>query len=181
MKIWLDEVSGRLNTEQRGRFLGEFDTGDELLILYKNGSYITTPLDITKRFQSDDFLYIGQCNRADDIITAVHYDGHKGWTMVKRFHIETTQADQRFSYLTDHPESQLLFLSVEPSPRIKFHIKVGNKKSEGEALLTDIVDIKGWKAVGNRLSDKKISDIEVIEPLDTEEPPIVEEGQQTLF
>jgi topoisomerase-4 subunit A len=181
LKIWLDEVSGRLNTEQRGRFLGEFDTGDELLILYKNGSYITTPLDITKRFQSADFLYIGQCNRADDTISAVHYDGHKGWTMVKRFHIETTQADQRFSYLTDHPESQLLFLSVEPSPRIKFHIKVGNKKSEGEALLTDIVDIKGWKAVGNRLSDKKISDIEVIEPLDMEEPPIVEEGQKTLF
>ena len=181
LKIWLDEVSGRLNTENRGRFLGEFDTGDELLILYKNGSYITTPLDITKRFQSDDFLYIGQCNRKDDVITAVHYDGHKGWTMVKRFHIETTQADQRFSYLTDHPESQLLFLSVEPSPKIKFQIKVGNKKSEGEALLTDIVDIKGWKAVGNRLSDKKISDIEIIEPLDTEEPPIVEEGQQTLF
>jgi topoisomerase-4 subunit A len=181
LKIWLDEVSGRLNTEQRGRFLGEFDTGDELLILYKNGSYITTPLDITKRFQSDDFLYIGQCNRKDDVITAVHYDGHKGWTMVKRFHIETTQADQRFSYLTDHLESQLLFLSVEPSPRIKFHIKVGSKKIEGEALLTDIVDIKGWKAVGNRLSDKKISDVEVIEPLDAEEPPIVEEGQQTLF
>jgi topoisomerase-4 subunit A len=181
LKIWLDEISGRLNTENRGRFLGEFDTGDELLILYKNGSYITTPLDITKRFQSADFLYIGQCNRADDTITAVHYDGHKGWTMVKRFHIETTQADQRFSYLTDHPESQLLFLSTEPSPRIKFQIKVGNKKSEGEALLTDIVDIKGWKAVGNRLSDKKISDIEVIEPLDMEEPPILEEGQQTLF
>ena len=58
---------------------------------------------------------------------------------------------------------------------------MGNKKSEGEALLTDIVDIKGWKAVGNRLSDKKISDIEVIEPLDTEGPPILEEGQQTLF
>jgi topoisomerase IV subunit A len=181
LKIWLDEVSGRLNTENRGRFLGEFDTGDELLILYKNGSYITTPLDITKRFQSDDFLYIGQCNRKDDVITAVHYDGHKGWTMVKRFHIETTQTDQRFSYLTDHPESQLLFLSVEPSPRIKFQIKVGNKKSEGEALLTDIVDIKGWKAVGNRLSDKKISDIEIIEPLDTEGSPIVEDGQQTLF
>jgi topoisomerase IV subunit A len=181
LKIWLDEVSGRLNTENRGRFLGEFDTGDELLILYKNGSYITTPLDITKRFQSDDFLYIGQCNRKDDVITAVHYDGHKGWTMVKRFHIETTQTDQRFSYLTDHPESQLLFLSVEPSPRIKFLIKVGNKKSEGEALLTDIVDIKGWKAVGNRLSDKKISDIEIIEPLDTEGSPIVEDGQQTLF
>lgn len=181
LKIWLDEVSGRLNTEQRGRFLGEFDTGDELLILYKNGTYITTPLDITKRFQSADFHYIGQCNREDDIITAVHYDGHKGWTMVKRFHIETTQADQRFSYLTDHPESQLLFVSAEPSPRIKYQIKSGTKKVEGEAVLTDIVDIKGWKAVGNRLSDKKISDIEAIEPPDNEEPPVVEEGQQTLF
>jgi len=181
LKIWLDEVSGRLNTEQRGRFLGEFDTGDDLLILYKNGTYITTPLDITKRFQSADFHYIGQCNREDDIITAVHYDGHKGWTMVKRFHIETTQADQRFSYLTDHPESQLLFVSAEPSPRIKYQIKSGTKKVEGEAVLTDIVDIKGWKAVGNRLSDKKINDIEAIDPPDNEEPPVMEEGQQTLF
>ncbi len=67
LKIWLDEASGRLNTEQRGRFLGEFDTGDELLILYKNGTYITTPLEITKRFQSADFHYIGQCNREDEI------------------------------------------------------------------------------------------------------------------
>lgn len=181
LKIWLDEASGRLNTEQRGRFLGEFDTGDELLILYKNGTYITTPLEITKRFQSADFHYIGQCNREDDVITAVHYDGHKGWTMVKRFHIETTQADQRFSYITDHADSQLLFVSVEPSPRIRYQIKSGTKIAEGEAILTDIVDIKGWKAVGNRLSDKKIIEIEAIDPPDYEEPPVVEEGQQTLF
>ena len=181
LKIWLDEVSGKLNTEQRGRFLGEFDTGDELLILYKNGTYLTTPLDMTKRFQSDDFVYIGQCNRKEDIITAVHYDGHKGWTMVKRFHIETTQADQRFSYLTDHQESQLLFLSLEPAPKIRYQVHTGNKKVAGEVALTDIVDIKGWKAVGNRLSDKKISDIEAIEPTEIEETPDLEEGQQTLF
>ncbi|MBU6168560.1 MAG: DNA gyrase/topoisomerase IV subunit A [Bacteroidetes bacterium] len=181
LKIWLDEVSGKLNTEQRGRFLGEFDTGDELLILYKNGTYLTTPLDMTKRFQSDDFVYIGQCNRKEDIITAVHYDGHKGWTMVKRFHIETTQADQRFSYLTDHQESQLLFVSLEPAPKIRYQVHTGNKKVAGEVVLTDIVDIKGWKAVGNRLSDKKISDIEAIEPTEIEETPDLEEGQQTLF
>jgi hypothetical protein len=48
-------------------------------------------------------------------------------------------------------------------------------------VLTDIVDIKGWKAVGNRLSDKKISDIEAIEPTEIEETPDLEEGQQTLF
>ncbi len=181
LKIWLDEVSGKLNTEQRGRFLGEFDTGDELLILYKNGTYLTTPLDMTKRFQSDDFVYIGQCNRKEDIITAVHYDGHKGWTMVKRFHIETTQADQRFSYLTDHQESQLLFVSLEPAPKIRYQVHTGNKKVAGEVALTDIVDIKGWKAVGNRLSDKKISDVESIEPIEIEETPDLEEGQQTLF
>jgi topoisomerase-4 subunit A len=101
--------------------------------------------------------------------------------MVKRFHIETTQADQRFSFITDHADSQLLFVSVDPSPSIKYQIKSGTKIAEGEAILTDIVDIKGWKAVGNRLSDKKISDIEAIDPPDNEEPNTVEEGQQTLF
>jgi topoisomerase-4 subunit A len=181
LKIWLDEASGKLNTEQRGRFLGEFDTGDELLILFKNGTYLTTALDMTKRFQSEDIVYIGQCNRKEDVITAVHFDGYKGWTMVKRFHIETSQTDQRFSYLTDHPHSQLLFVSLEPAPKIKYRINAGSKKTEGEVLLTDLVDIKGWKAVGNRLSDKKISDIEAVEPTEIEETPDLEEGQQTLF
>lgn len=181
LKIWLDEVSGKLNTEQRGRFLGEFDTGDELLILYKNGTYLTTPLDLTKRFQVEEFHYIGQCDRNLDIITAVYFDGHKGWTMVKRFHIETTQADQRFNYLTDHTQSQLLFVSVDPAPQIKYQIQTGTKKVENEINLTEVVDVKGWKAAGNRLSDKKISDIEVVENSENEELPSISEGQQTLF
>jgi topoisomerase-4 subunit A len=101
--------------------------------------------------------------------------------MVKRFRIETTQADQRFSYLTDHAESQLLFVSVEPAPRIKYRVVSGSKKTDGEALLPDIVDVKGWKAAGNRLSDKKISDVEIVYPPDQDEPPIIVEGQQSLF
>ena len=33
IKIWIDEVSGRLNKEERGKYLGEFDTGDNILSL----------------------------------------------------------------------------------------------------------------------------------------------------
>ena len=42
---------------------------------------------------------------------------------------------------------------------------MGSKKVEGgEVSLAEFIDIKGWKALGNRLSDQKLLDIrEVIE------------------
>ena len=38
MKVWMDTVSGRLNLDERGQFLGGFDTGDYILALYQDGS-----------------------------------------------------------------------------------------------------------------------------------------------
>src|SRR5690606_1281672 len=39
LKIWMDEVSGRLNTEGRGLYLGDFDTGEAIIAVHADGSY----------------------------------------------------------------------------------------------------------------------------------------------
>ncbi len=163
LQVWMDDVSGKLNTDERGRYLGEFDTGDHLIALYKDGSYEMLEMDQARRFNPDELIHIGKFD-PEMVVSVVHFDGHKGWTLVKRFHIETTSLDQRFSYLSDHKESRLLFASIKPDPRIRYSMKVRNKKMSGELGLAEFIDVKGWKAAGNKLSDQKLTEVVEIHP-----------------
>lgn len=161
-KLWFDDITGRLNTQERGRLLGEFDTGDTILVLYNDGSYEVTDMDVQQRFEMKDILHVGKFD-PEMVINAVHFDGIKGWTMVKRFRIETNKLREKYSYLTEHPKSKLLFASIKPNPRIKYSIKVKGKAMPGEISLGNFMDVKGWKAVGNRLSDSLLSSVKEVE------------------
>ncbi len=161
-KLWFDDITGRLNTLERGALLGEFDTGDSLLVLYNDGSYEVTDLDVQQRFDMKEIQHL--CKLTPDlVVNAVHFDGHKGWTMVKRFKIETQKLKERYSFLTDHAKSKILFASVKANPRIKYTLKINGKPMTGEVAIGDFMDVKGWKAVGNRLSDQMLGGIKEIE------------------
>ncbi len=160
--VWIDEVSGKLNTDNRGRLLGDFDTGDQLLLLYKDGAYELADLDMARRFDPEELIHIGKFD-PETVVSTVHFDGNKGWTMVKRFRIETKSTGERFSYLTEYKDSRLLFASVKAAPRIEYSVKIKGKKIQGEVNLADFIDVKGWKAVGNKLSDQKLTSIKEIE------------------
>ncbi len=168
--VWIDEVSGKLNTDNRGRLLGDFDTGDQLLLLYKDGSYEIADLDMARRFDPEELLHIGKFY-PETVVSAVHFDGNKGWTMVKRFRIETKSAGERFSYLSEHKDSKLLYASVKTVPRIEYSVKIKGKKIQGEVNLADFIDVKGWKAVGNKLSDQKLTSIKEIEEAELFQAP----------
>jgi topoisomerase IV subunit A len=162
-KVWFDDITGRLNTNERGNLLGEFDTGDNLFILYNDGSYEVTDTDLNQRFELKEILHLCKLH-PDLVVNAVHFDGLKGWTMVKRFKIETNKLRERYSYLTDHPKSKLLFASLADNPRIKYTMKVKGKPLSGELSLGDFMDVKGWKAVGNKLSDQGLTGIKEVAP-----------------
>lgn len=177
-KLWFDDITGRLNTQERGHLLGEFDTGDSLLVLYNDGSYEVTDLDVQQRFEMKEILHL--CKLTPDlVINAVHFDGHKGWTMVKRFKVETNKLKERYSYLTDHPKSKLLFASVKENPRIKYTVKIKGKPMTGEVKIADFMDVKGWKAVGNRLSDQMLSAVKELEPAEKPMATIAVEEEKT--
>ena len=142
--------------------LGEFDTGDNILILYRDGSYEVGDLDFAKHFELGEMLHLGKLNH-DTVVSAVHFDGNKEWTMVKRFKIETNKIGERYSYLVDHKKSQLLYASVKANPRLQYTMKIGSKKMDGEVNLADFIDVKGWRAIGNRLSDQKLTGVKEIE------------------
>ncbi len=158
LKVWMDEVSGRLNTDGRGKFLGEFDTGDTILAIYKDGSYEVVEMDINKRFDPNELGHVGKFD-PNEVINILYFEGERGWTMAKRFLIETTTTGQRFPFLTEDRRTKLLYVSLDPEPKVQYSIKVNSKKVEDELDLASFVDVKGWKAIGNKVSDQKLMGI----------------------
>ena len=156
IKVWMDEVSGRLNTSDRGLYLGAFDTGDTLLVINKSGEYQVFELDMQKKFDVNDVVHIGKL-APDTVISAVYFEGAKQWTMVKRFKIETNKLGQAFPFLSDHTNTKLYFASVAEQPKLHYAFRVKGGKEEGTVDIADFIDVKGWKALGNKLIDKKIS------------------------
>jgi len=155
IKVWMDEVSGRLNKDERGLFLGDFDTGDHILIVYKNGSYEIANMDMARHYDPKEIISIGKFN-PNTVISAVYYDGIKGWSMAKRFKIETTSNNQKFSFITEHKNSKLYFASILPKASLQYNYKEKNQSITEELAIYDFIDVKGWKAVGNKIGDKKL-------------------------
>ena len=166
MQIYMDEVSGKLNQDERGKYLGAFDTGSKLLTIYKDGSYEVNELDLNKKFDVNNIVEIG--NYTDEtIINAVYHEGEKGWTMVKRFRIETSTMDQRFIFLPEVGGTKLYFASMSKNPVIKYHFNVGKTKESKELVLAEFIEVKGWKAMGNKLIDAKLTKVELIQADET--------------
>ncbi len=118
MQIYMDEVSGKLNQDERGKYLGAFDTGSKLLSIYKDGSYEINELDLNKKYDVNNIVEIGNYTE-DTVISAVYFEGEKGNTMVKRFRIETSTYDQKFVFLPETAGTKLYFASMAKSPKIK--------------------------------------------------------------
>ncbi len=162
-EFWMDEVSGRLNKEERGTYLGEFDTGSKIIALYKNGTYEISDLDQNKKYDAAQILEIKKWDE-DDVISAVYFEGGKSWSMVKRFKIETSKLNEKYTFISDDKGSKLYFATLSNNPTVKYSIKEKGAKQEKVIHLSDVIDVKGWKALGNKLEEAKILKINLLEP-----------------
>lgn len=177
LDIWFDEEVGRLNKEKRGKHLGNFDGEDRILVLFKNGEYMLTNFELTNRYIMADIAVLEKF-KPNRIISAVHYLPSKKVYYVKRFKIETTSIDQRFLFISDEKDASLLYVTTHSAPEIEYVLDLGKGKTMTEkAVLNDLVDVKGWKATGNKIIGGKI--IKVI-PVHAEEEPEVEEEETAV-
>lgn len=151
--IWMDEAIGRLNLDERGKYLGNFKGDDKIMVLYKDGSYELTNYELTNRYQLDDVLILEKFN-PDHPVSVVHYDAEKKNYFVKRFLIETTSLNHRLGFISDSKGSKMVIASTQKNPVVEFSSERGKSKiKENETInLEEFIDIKGWKSLGNRLS-----------------------------
>jgi len=179
--IWLDENIGRLNTDKQGRYLGSFNTEDAILVVHHDGSYELTDFELTNRYKVNEIQIIEKFNSAQTL-TAVHFDGGSRNYYVKRFHIETTTTGRQFGFINEERGSKLVLVSVGDNPLLEFNYRTkrGEKKSRKE-YLADFVEVKGWKALGNKLGNYlRMSGFKWLEENEVENPGSDEESEVEL-
>jgi topoisomerase-4 subunit A len=169
----MDDVSGRLNTDGHGKLLGNFDTGEQLLVLFNDGSYEVRSFEINEKMDLGSIIDILKFT-PDLVISAIHFDPEREATYVKRFNIETTTLNKRYSYLNNE-SSKFLFATLKLNPVVEYAMRVGRKKMTGELDLTEFIEVKGWKAIGNKFSDNKLYNVELIK---FDEPKVEERMEQ---
>lgn len=174
VELSFDFVSGRLNKDKRGKSLGKFDGSDQLLSITRSGNYKITGFDITTRFEPEEKTLLIEKFRPKKVISAVYFDGESKQYFVKRFLIETTTPDKDFNFISEGIGSRLVLVTTSDTPEVEIEIAKGKEKSTETINLEDIIDVKGWKAMGNRLSQQKVTKVTLPE----EEDSGLEEGDE---
>ncbi|MGK6351548.1 DNA gyrase/topoisomerase IV subunit A [Parapedobacter sp. DT-150] len=162
-KIWFDGVLKRLNADGRGQYLGEFDGDDKILTVMADGAYELCSFDLSNHF--DEKLIHIEKYQPEQVYSAVHRDGRSGIHYVKRFAFEDTPIGKRTSIISDEPGSKLLLLTKAAVPLVRIGVLKGKTQTADtlEQNLADVVDVKGVKAQGNRLSPHQVTSVELID------------------
>ncbi|MFC3881386.1 DNA gyrase/topoisomerase IV subunit A [Algoriphagus namhaensis] len=161
LDIYYDPVVGRLNTDERGEWIGNYLGDDRILTLYKNGDYELTTFELTNRYDAANILLIEKFD-PEKVISAIYFDGASKTHFVKRFQIETSTINKRFNFISDHKSSKLEIASTEKQPQVKATLLKNKEKVEMEYDLDMLIDLKGWKAIGNKLSNYPVKKLELI-------------------
>ena len=173
-KVWFDHDVLRLNYDARGQYLGEFQSDDQILIVYKNGEFYTTDFDLNNHYEPGiDFV---EKYDPEKVYTAVLYDhDQQKYPYLKRFSFESSNKLQ--NYLGDNKDNELILLTSEMYPRLQ--VNFGGVDDFREALVieaSDFVGVKGFKAKGKRLTTFNIEEVKELEP--TRVPEKTEEEEE---
>ncbi|HVS92627.1 MAG TPA: hypothetical protein VHE59_11370, partial [Mucilaginibacter sp.] len=167
-KIWYDDILKRLNADGRGKYLGEFDGDDRVLTVLSDGTYELTSFDLNNHF--DDKMILIEKYDPERVYTVVHYEGKSKNYMVKRFKFENTAIGKQTSVISDEGGSKLVLISGAKQPVVKVdQLKGKTEVSETVDInLADLIDVKGMKAMGNRLSAHTVKTVELLTEHDDE-------------
>ena len=196
-KVWFDRDVLRLNYDERGEYLGEFQSEDKILVVSDNGDFYTTSFDLNNHYEPD--IRLIEKFDADKVWTAVLYDAdQQNYPYLKRFTFEATA--KRLNYLGENRQNRLMLLTCQAFPRIQ--VVFGGHDSFRESMTIeaeDFVGVKSFKAKGKRLTTYTVERFEELEPTrmpesetaeeetenelaaDLPETPDEENGQMKLF
>ena len=185
-RIWFDETVLKLNLDERGRLLGAFRGEDKLLIINAKGESRTVTPQMELHFDQVPEILERWVNNKP--ITAVYYDPEKARYFIKRFLIENENKEDNFV----KEGGELIHVGTEWRPvlEIEFVKPRGADPLPNKVInVEEFISVKGYKAMGNQLSDKKIKSIrlketlpyeveaeEAIEEIEVNQPEALEEG-----
>ncbi|WP_286861242.1 DNA gyrase/topoisomerase IV subunit A [Proteiniphilum sp. UBA5510] len=161
-EVWYDPDVFRLNYEGSGKFLGEFQGDDMILVIEKNGDYHICNFDLSNHFPSN--LYHIEKFDEGKVWSAALFDADQGYAYLKRFTFEASE--KPLNFLGENPESKLFLLTDVVYPRVKA-IFGGNDdfREPIEIDVDEFIGVKSYRAKGKRISNFEVESVEELEPL----------------
>ena len=179
-KVWFDPDVNRLNYDNHGVLLGEFNEDDSILVVLDNGDFYISNFDTNNHYE-DNIKIIEKWDESK-VWSAVVYDAdNQGYPYLKRFTMDAAKRKQ--NYMGDNPNTKLVILTDQVYPRVK--VVFGGLDAHKEPMeieVEEFVSVKSFKAKGKRITTCNISSIEELEPLrfpekeEEEEVPSEEES-----
>jgi len=162
-KVWYDPDVQRINYDEHGTYLGEFQNDDSILVILPNGEFYITDFDANNHYEPN--LIRIEKFEPEKVWTAVLYDAdNNGCPYIKRFMLEASNKHQNF--LGDNPESKLLLLTDTPYPRIEInYAEPDSFRGPLEIDADEFIGVKGFKAKGKRLTTFMLANVVELEPL----------------
>ena len=156
IKIWIDRDIDRLNTDERGVYLGEFSGLDKLVVVYANGLYQTTSFDLSTRF-GENIILIEKFNPGR-VYSAAFWDAEQNFYYLKRFTLEESMVTR--SLIGENAASRLSLFTGEQHPRLL--VTFGGKnlhRAPEEIEVENFIGVKSYKARGKRISTYEVGNL----------------------
>lgn len=172
--MWFDADVNRLNYDEHGRLLGEFNEDDAILVVLDNGDFYISSYDANNHYE--DNIKIIEKWDATKVWTALLFDADNDNNLyLKRFRMEATRRHQ--NYLGENPGNRLLALTDVAFPRFEVRF-VPTAAPDGtttqrvpmEVDAEQFVGVKGFKAKGKRVCTWDVEGISELEPTRFPEP-----------
>ena len=101
------------------------------------------------------------------VFTILYFEGGNFNYMVKRFNLEGCPMTTEFNLISDHKDSQMIEFFATDDARQLMEYQVGREVQKEELDLTEVADIKSYKALGSKFTAKKVKRTSRISPADT--------------
>ena len=173
--IWYDEDIQKLNEDGRGLYLGQFNTDDKVLAVFRNGTFYTTSFDLVNKYQGDVLLI--EKFDPDKTFTALYWDAAAKAFYVKRFSFVVSD-NNPVSFIAEGAKSYLVDLSGDLHPRYEVSWKLEDKQP-------DVIEAESWiakkgiAAKGKKCVERgEVKKVRFVEPLHLPEDEAVAEESE---
>ncbi|WP_291529350.1 DNA gyrase/topoisomerase IV subunit A [Bacteroides sp. UBA939] len=157
-KLYINREEGFIGTAlKKDEFLSNCSDIDDVIIFFRNGKYIITPV-ADKKFVGKNILYatIFKKNDKRTIYNVVYRNGKEGMHYIKRFAVTAIVRDREYDVTQGTPDSRVVYFSANPNGEAEV-IKVTLKPNPRVRRIIfeedfSKINIKGRQSIGNILT-----------------------------
>ena len=172
-KVWFDQDVLRVNYDNQGTYLGEFDDDDRILVITTDGNYYLNTFDPTAHFDNN-ILRIEKW-QPEKVWSLAMWNDELQFYYGKRFTLADATAKPQ-SILGESKEHRIVVLSDREEAVFQLQFADENRPAL-DVVMAEFIDVKSAKARGKRLSTYDIAGIIDVTPALPEPEP--EESQET--